>query len=223
MKSWAYHHRLCICNLEIEQDWRNSWTFLSSLGRERRIDYIMTDYTLHLIDARASNILNLNSDHRAVKASFEVIPQENAQISHKSYHNSPRKWLPKFNENREPQEYHDCLNRYFALHEMQSLHDVEVAIQSCAQVCNTTENQTESKPWLNSEIRHLINERRCTRDSRRRKEISLQLKRTWRREKRKFQNREFDKIIDEFKNLDRLQVVHETSIRKTMPKVSSHD
>ena len=49
-------------------------------------------------------------------------------------------------ENREPQEYHDCLNRYFALHEMQSLHDVEVAIQSCAQVCNTTENQTESKP-----------------------------------------------------------------------------
>ena len=162
MKSWAYHHRLCICNLEIEQDWRNSWTFLSSLGRERRTDYIMIDYTLHLIDARASNIFDLNSDHRAVKASFEVMPQENAQMRHKSYHNSPKKWRHQFNENREPQEYHDCLNRYFVLHEMQSLHDLEVAIQSCAQVRNTTENQTEEKSWLNSKIRHLINERRCT-------------------------------------------------------------
>ena len=49
------------------------------------------------------------------------------------------------------------------------------------------------------------------------------MKRTWRREKRKFPNREFDKIIDEFKNLDRLQVAHETPIRKRMPKVRPHD
>ena len=81
----------------------------------------------------------------------------------------------------------------------------------------------KTKLWLNSKIRYLVNERRCTRDSTRRKGISLQLKRTWRREKRKFQNREFDKIIDEFKNLDRLQVAHETSIRKRMPKVRPHD
>ena len=47
------------------------WTFRSSMGFLRRIDYVLFSRGLIKRAAYASNELDLGSDHRAVRAEFE--------------------------------------------------------------------------------------------------------------------------------------------------------
>ena len=53
-----------------------SWSFRSSLGNVRSIDYIIFSAGLSLIDGYASREVDLGSDHRCLKASFEFMPME---------------------------------------------------------------------------------------------------------------------------------------------------
>ena len=53
-------------------DWDNNWTFRSCLGITRRIDFIMASKSLKVCQSYATNEIDLGSDHRAVKACFEI-------------------------------------------------------------------------------------------------------------------------------------------------------
>ena len=48
------------------------WTFESSLGVRRQIDFIMINADLYLLDVFATNSLNLGSDHRAVYVEVSI-------------------------------------------------------------------------------------------------------------------------------------------------------
>ena len=64
---------LCEASLEACSDLarlglENAWTFRSSLGRKRTIDYCLVPADFHVRSAKAINHLDLGSDHRAVQS-----------------------------------------------------------------------------------------------------------------------------------------------------------
>ena len=55
---------------ESDTPWENQWTFESTVGVRRKLDYIMVSRSFQFVRSSASNQLNLESDHRAVKSTI---------------------------------------------------------------------------------------------------------------------------------------------------------
>ena len=53
-------------------EWENDWTFRSSTGVKRKIDFILASRSLVVRDSIATNEIDMGSDHRAVKARFDI-------------------------------------------------------------------------------------------------------------------------------------------------------
>ena len=53
---------------ESNTPWEDQWTFQSSMGHRRKLDYIMVSRSFQLGQRSATNQLHLGSDHRAVKS-----------------------------------------------------------------------------------------------------------------------------------------------------------
>jgi len=64
--------------------WDKTWTFESSLGYKRQIDYILVSRSLVVGRNEASNNLDCGSDHRSVFASIHVPPMEKKMRNKKS-------------------------------------------------------------------------------------------------------------------------------------------
>ena len=127
-------------------------------------------------------------------------------------------WKPALDEDGIPTEYHDKLNRYFALHEPESFEDIECAILEVVQDLAYSKPKEHVKPWMNSEIQDLIRKRSNTRNQEERKMLSIKLKKVWRREKRKYQNKSFDQILNDFKKFENFDRVRDAPIKRRMPK-----
>ena len=57
--------------------WDNQWTFKSNMGVRQNLDYILVSKSLQLIRGAASNLLDLGSDHRSVKAVINTSTSHN--------------------------------------------------------------------------------------------------------------------------------------------------
>ena len=62
---------LCINNGTIPETSRD-WTFRSAMGIKRRLDYICSSHSLFIGETGPTDMLNLGSDHRAVRSVFVV-------------------------------------------------------------------------------------------------------------------------------------------------------
>ena len=63
--------------------WDKTWTFESSLGYKRQLDYILASRSLVVGQNEASNNLDCGSDHRSVFASIHVPPMEKKKARNK--------------------------------------------------------------------------------------------------------------------------------------------
>eukprot|EP00959_Pyramimonas_sp_CCMP1952_P196041 4098844-Pyramimonas_sp.AAC.1 len=70
-------------------DWELQWTFKSTLGHKRKIDYIVCSASLSLSGSAATNELDCGSDHRAVYAAF-LVPLAGAS---RRKNRSSTKWM----------------------------------------------------------------------------------------------------------------------------------
>lgn len=66
-------HQFRLNSSEEGQSSQTSWTFRSRLGPLRTIDYILYSEGLNLLGGDASSEIDLGSDHRCVRASFEYM------------------------------------------------------------------------------------------------------------------------------------------------------
>ena len=103
----------------------------------------------------------------------------------------------------------------------ESLHNLETIIYRASY--NEADSQSNSNHlkqlvWKNDEIRSIIAQRRSTTNNDEKKGLSLKLKKLWRREKRKHQNQQFEKIHDELKSQDRLEIAQDIPIKRRLPK-----
>ena len=94
-----------------------NWTFRSSLGVKRRIDFILCSSSFSLSSGCATNILDLNSDHRAVHAALEM-----AAGTRKKKRRRTSRWQPR------------CLSSYQAQLSEQLLRKVPESIHDLGHV-----------------------------------------------------------------------------------------
>ena len=67
---WPNDVTVLIFTIANHEDGPNAWTFCSSLGVEKRLDYIIHNANIVLRENCPTEHLDLGSDHRAVHASF---------------------------------------------------------------------------------------------------------------------------------------------------------
>ena len=72
LRGFASEHNLSITNDNVELTWDQTWTFRSSLGHKRQLDYVLVDQSFHVSRAEATNQLDLGSDHRAVVCCLDL-------------------------------------------------------------------------------------------------------------------------------------------------------
>ena len=97
------------------------WTFQSTLGARRRLDYILASADLDSVAARAVDELCLGSDHRAVKASFLMrAPLRNYRLKQKL-----RKWKPTLDQQGRAALYADHVTTAMQAAEPNTLEDLE--------------------------------------------------------------------------------------------------
>ena len=90
---------LNIANGGTLEDASDTWTWRSSFGNLRRIDYILHSRVLRSFDASANRELDLGSDHRCVSASIEYVRSTEACKTRKR---SFKGWKPIRDEACQP-------------------------------------------------------------------------------------------------------------------------
>ena len=153
LEQFSQEFGLCITNArnpEIDTD----WTFESSMGIRRRLDFVLASNCLLVRESCPSGKLNLGSDHRVVQS----ILSDTKKGSQVHYVKKPqvKGWCPQLDSKGTASKYHALLDEPLAdsvscFKEMeQIIHDAamgpDVPIQA----------EVRRKPWQSDEIQELI-------------------------------------------------------------------
>ena len=119
--------------------------------------------------------LDGKSDHRAAFARFRLRDYERGANSRRRVQAG---WKPKLDEEKKPTEYHECLNA--ALQHSQT--DLAAAVVEAA--TSTAAQRPRPRREHNAEVQALFEQRRDEDDPERRKQLSKQLWKALRRQRR---------------------------------------
>ena len=118
----------------------DTWTFCNSVGVKRRIDFIASSKSLCLLDSSATDLLDLGSDHRAVRATY-FIGSKPKKVPH-GVHRVERGWNPTLDSCGCPTSYHEMLHADLG-HAPQSLIELE---SLCCRVSAQEEKAATKRP-----------------------------------------------------------------------------
>ena len=154
LHDFAADHELVIANASVQRQWADTWAFESSMGVRRRIDYILVDARLDVMDAIATHDLDLGSDHRAVRAEVRFAPRR-PRI--KATRPRQRGWQPHLDTNGRPSEYHHALDEQLQSIPANSMRHLEQALLNAASRTGTVPNAQAGmcKPWLTARVLEL--------------------------------------------------------------------
>ena len=106
--------------------WENQWTFESTMGDRRTLDYIMVSRSFQFNCSSASNQLNLESDHRAVKSI--IVPGGSTHVRTRK-EKSMKGWMPKMDVQGNPSEYQTVLDASLRENLPQTFDDMDVILR----------------------------------------------------------------------------------------------
>ena len=181
-----------------ELSFEDTWTFQSSLGHKRRIDFIFASPCLEVVKGQAVDSISLGSDHRAVLAelrfrSGDPRPRRRKRIV--------RGWAPYGDES----VYHSRLDHAVQESPPHSLSDLEHVVREVANECGSGPKRARNdKFWGDAEFQSLLEQRRGCSDPEVRKVLSKQIRKQARKEIRRCRNDRAEQILKEFKDLDQL-------------------
>ena len=121
LSEFASAYELDVCNSEGTGTTEASWTFCSYTGIKRRLDCILASSRLHASSCAPTQQIHMNSDHRAVRAAFEVRISRRRRRAKKL--RIQRGWKPTFDDQGNPQAYHSSLNQHLQIHTPATLQD----------------------------------------------------------------------------------------------------
>jgi hypothetical protein len=145
----------------------STWTFCSSMGVKRRIDYILFSKQFSFMECHACDKFDLGSDHRAVYAQLSLPTCRH--FKRKRYVQTKRGWKPELDENKVPNEYHAALSENMLGKQPDSISEVEQIVKAAALACdrsrahkhkNQQENSSLTPPWTQGSFQNLLDERR---------------------------------------------------------------
>ena len=176
--------------------------FCSSMGIKRRIDFIASSRSLCLLGSSATNLLDLGSDHRAVRATY-FIGNEPKKVPH-GIHRMKRGWKPTLDACGCPTSYHEMLHAELG-HEPKTLLELESMCCRASAKTNKTATKRCGQEVVYDDVFHaLLFERRRMRSKSQRAQISKSIRKHLRRALREQRNGRIKHVLDEFKDLDRI-------------------
>ena len=142
-------------------DWENHWTFRSSLGVKRRIDFIMTSKSLHLQECQATKNIDLGSDHRAVKGRFGL---GSAKYTQRSPNMKMKGWKLVLHDTGNATNFQVALSQELVQQDTSKSEVLEQALYNAATAMHVKKaSYDRTKPWESIEIQILLQQRReCT-------------------------------------------------------------
>ena len=182
------------------------------MGDTRKIDFIFISACFQGVCGKAVDQINFGSDHRAVQAKFWIHAFRHYVNTKKS---TRKKWRPIEDDNVR-RVYLDVLdtkvdeNSDYALNELGKIL-LEAAHTEGVQV----PMEAQKKPWQSAELQRLIGERRIALTVMQRRRISKVIQKETRRELRRWHTIQAEKVLGEFKDLDRLHGIYKTPIFDT--------
>ena len=136
-------------------------------------------------ECHASDMLDLGSDHRAVRAQLHLPKRRTRWTKPKV----KRGWRPS-------PSYADELNAKLSDHPDLTLETLGMLLVHCASKCTTPEtSQSCCKPWQDAEVKRLVAERKGCRDRARRLELSKLILKAVRCAKRRYCTVETKRIL----------------------------
>ncbi|CAE7565538.1 unnamed protein product [Symbiodinium natans] len=217
----AHMFSMVIANAEQEHD---SWTFCSSMGVRRRLDFVLCSTGFDVTHGGATDLLDLGSDHRAVRAALEVTGPRSLQgrkpVARK------QRWSPSVAEKRRYQINLDTCLQQSALVNM---YELESCVARCAKLASQQTAQrdlADVKPWQRQDFQDLLAQRRQCRDREGRARLSKQIRAHLRRHMRDRRNRRVNDILSEFRCLNRIEDVYHNpckAVKNTREGPSPHE
>lgn len=188
-----------------------NWTFRSTLGVLRRIDYILYSPGISCENTLATWDLDLGSDHRSVKASFSFMPgytKKERKVRVK------RGWKPRFNVDGVAEEFHQNITDQMQ-RGCHTLGDVESILKDAALITNSSDQACGGKrPEKSMELKTLIYQRRHCNDNLERRRLSKAIFKLSRQELRKWRTMWADYLLRKFRNTKHLQKINVDPIQK---------
>ena len=136
----------------------DSWTFRSSLGYLRRIDFIFASSSLHSLAHGTSNHLDLGSDHRAVFVEFSITKITRWQ--NKERRCSMRGWAPFDNG----QSFQTALDEKLRRRQPKSLFEAETILFDTAAIQGESacgkRRRFNDLPWDTPYFQNLLQQKR---------------------------------------------------------------
>ena len=184
-------------NLDIP--WEMQWTFESSMGIKRKIDFVLISRSFELISGHASNEINLGSDHRSVKS---VVRIQGASRKRGKFAATLKNWKPVLGETGRAENFEVAL-----LHQLQTADNESIAkLEKVLYAVGITEGVQvkvleKSKPWQSDGIKGLIQERKSANTAAERRRISKLIQKSTRKALRKCGDEKTTDILNDFVDL----------------------
>ena len=212
LEHFSQEFSLCITNGSIPEA-IDDWTFRSSMGVKRRLDYVLNLECFLLKESSPSEILNLGSDHRVVRTVLTIQKRTKKKYEKKV---QMKKWRPILDPDGNASRYLAALRGKLELHQDTRMESMEKVLYEAAISPGVrTEVVDERKPWQSEEIQELIRKRRLYNNNpAERSTISKNIQKTARALLRKHKNKKTSELLQEFAGLERLPKIQEYSILK---------
>ena len=178
-----------ICNME-------TWTFESSCGLRRRIDFIMCSQEMRFTSVHATCNLDLGSDHRAVTVSLDLGFRRRRD---RKCFRCVKRWKPPLGPQGVPHAYHAILQEELGVKKPTTLYGLEDVLQQSVRRINTTSKLPKPKPvWQDAVLQDLLQRRRAAHDRSERANLSKLIRKHLRRNMRRRRNARVSQILAEF-------------------------
>ena len=194
-----------------------SWTFESTIGIRRCLDYILVSRSLTMHEAGPSSNLSLGSDHRAVRALLEAPPRRHT-YSHRSA--SAKGWRPKLSTTGVAETYHSEPDREIAWNHPCNMSDIEVVISTAAAAEHVTDEDGRDKlekPWQQKEVRNLVAQRKGTTTRQERATATNSIRKAIRKHNQRYYNELTEITLKRFQGLERIEKAHMQLMIRQIP------
>ena len=184
---------------DVNTPWEEQWTFRSSLGDTRKIDFLLASTSIEYVGVHATSEIDLGSDHRAVKG--ELFFGLGSVCNRRK--NPKCRWrLPDVGQGTALRTYHGQLD--VELEKMGSL--------TCASASKLVldaaftdgaymPEKCQPKPWESEVIKRLRQDRKNSPCQIERTRLSKQIRKQVRQALRKWQSEQAEQVLLEFTDL----------------------
>ena len=133
------------------------------MGIKRRLDYICSSHSLFIGETGPTDMLNLGSDHKAVRSVFVVARKK---LKHRIKKVPMKAWRPIIDADGNASKYQQALQEVLERSVETNIENVDQVLYEAATCPGVrVEVPNESKPWYSEDLQGLIQQRRVCSNS----------------------------------------------------------